>query len=142
MILRAGCGRPLDPASRDAALSLCGAVRESDLRHGVAPAMLRSALEAAFEQTLWSPLSSSKTCRKCWYVNETLGAGRLFTCSACGHMDDRESNATGNILDEFVRKPGSFSSDKRVCAKLAEKKEQEALEISESSKSNRAGQSA
>jgi transposase len=100
---------------------------KNDLRFLAAPAMLRSALEACFteekgKQILWTSMASSKTCSKCWSANEALGAQRTFTCATWGHTDDRESNATANIMGEFLRKPGMFSADKKVAERLAAKK--------------------
>jgi transposase len=93
--------------------------------------MLRSALEDCFTQekgkrVLWTSLASSKTCSNCLKPNEGLGASRTFTCNDCGHTDDRESNATANVLGQFLRKPGSFSADKKVAERLATKNEETA----------------
>jgi transposase len=99
---------------------------KNEVRFLAAPAMLRSALEACFteekgKRVLWTSLASSKTCSKCWKPNEGLGSSRTFTCKDCGHTEDRESNATANVLGEFLRKPGSFSADKKVAERLATK---------------------
>jgi hypothetical protein len=104
------------------------------LRQAASPAMLRSALTAAFAQTLWATIASSRTCRQCLHVNEKLGAGRTFECANCGHKADREENATGNIIDAYLRTPGQFSSSKKVSQTLTEKKEAESLEIAEATK--------
>ena len=106
----------------------------NDVRFLAAPAMLRSALEACFceakdKRTLWTSLASSKTCSACGHVGETLGASRRFECAVCGHKDDREANATQNVLNEFLTKAGSFSADKKVAEKLAKKKLDEATEL-------------
>jgi hypothetical protein len=103
---------------------------KNGIRFLAAPAMLRSALEDCFTQekgkrVLWTSLASSKTCSKCWKPNDALGASRTFTCPACGHTADRESNATANVLGQFLRKPGSFSADKKVAERLTTKKAEE-----------------
>lgn len=102
---------------------------KNDLRFLAAPAMLRSALEACFtaekgKRILWTSMASSKTCSKCWSANEA-SPRRTFTCTNCGHTDDRESNATANIMGEFMRKPGMFSADKKVAERLSAKKAEE-----------------
>jgi putative transposase len=44
----------------------------------------------------WFP--SSKLCRLCGAVNDTLAlADRLFTCTACGHTEDRDIHAAKNL---------------------------------------------
>ena len=106
---------------------------KNDVRFLAAPAMLRSALEACFceakgKRVMWTSLASSKTCAKCQVAGPTLGASRTFTCTMCGHTDDRESNATKNVMQEFLQRPGSFSADKKVAEKLAKKKEEEAAQ--------------
>jgi hypothetical protein len=100
---------------------------KNDVRFLAAPAMLRSALEACFceakgKRVLWTSLASSKTCSACQFVNETLGSSRAFKCADCGHEDDREANATQNVMNEFLQRPGSFSADKKVAEKLAKSK--------------------
>jgi hypothetical protein len=114
----------------------------NDVRFLAAPAMLRSALEACFceakaKRTLWTSLASSKTCSACGHVGETLGASRKFECAVCGHKDDREANATQNVMQEFFGsesrhlepRNGSFSADKKVAEKLYKKKLDEAVEM-------------
>jgi len=106
----------------------------NDVRFLAAPAMLRSALVACFceakgKRTLWTSLASSKTCSHCEHVGETLGASREFLCAICGHKDDREANATQNVLNEFLTKPGSFSADKKVAERLYKKKAEETAEL-------------
>jgi putative transposase len=44
----------------------------------------------------WYP--SSKTCGKCSHVKESLSlAERVFHCDQCGHTEDRDVNASGNL---------------------------------------------
>jgi hypothetical protein len=62
---------------------------KGDVRFLAAPAMLRDALVAAFETTLWNSMASSKTCSACGAINEKLGASRTFECTACGHTDEQ-----------------------------------------------------
>jgi len=117
---------------------------KGDVRFLAAPAMLRSALEAAFHESkgkrvLWASIASSKTCSKCWELNETLGAARTFVCPACGHTADREANAVANIMGEFERKPGTFSGDKKTAERLASKKAEEAAEIAKSAAAQASG---
>jgi hypothetical protein len=107
---------------------------KNEVRFLAAPATLRSALEAAFDESkgkrvLWASIASSKTCSVCWERNEELGAARTFVCPACGHTADREANACANIMGEFERKPGTFSADKKVAERLASKKAEEAKEL-------------
>ena len=101
-----------------------------EIRQIAAPSMLRDSLEQKFEQSLYATaLYSSRTCSKCGHVNEALGAGRTFVCVGCGHTDDRESNATANVIKSFVNNPARFSAKRKVAEVLVEKKEQEAIEI-------------
>jgi hypothetical protein len=114
---------------------------KNDLRFDAAPSVLRDALVAAlartkvdsgknhgFKEVLYSPEGSatSKTCRPCGKQNETLGGSRTFTCE-CGYTADREENATGNLMDLFLRKPAVFSCFKKVCERLAEKTDERAV---------------
>jgi hypothetical protein len=103
-----------------------------DKRTSVAPSILRKYLIEAFkDNVLWAcSLFSSRTCSACAYVNEQLGAGRTFACSSCGFTADRESNATQNIMNAYLERPGIFSADKKVAEKLVEAKEKEAREES------------
>ena len=102
-----------------------------DVRFIAAPAMLRDALVVAFESVLWNTsVFTSRTCSaSCGHVNEKLGASRTFECVKCGHTDDRESNATQNLMNEYLNKPGSFSADKKVAERMAAAKMKEAEEI-------------
>jgi hypothetical protein len=100
---------------------------KGSLRQAASPGMLRDALTAAFQQTLWATIASSRTCRHCQAVNEQLHASRLFQCANCGYQQDREWNATGNLMDAYLRKPGEFSSSKKVSERLAERKGEEAI---------------
>ena len=74
--------------------------------------------------------ASSQTCSRCGNRNTELGMARTFTCPRCGHAEDRESNATANLIKAYVKNPGLFSNDKKAAGRLAElneKEEQEAL---------------
>jgi hypothetical protein len=97
------------------------------LRQIAAPSMFRDALEQAFARTLYATeLWSSRTCAKCEHRNEELGASRTFICK-CGYTDDRESNATKNVMNAFIANPGRFSSSRRVAEKVVNAKEEEVM---------------
>jgi hypothetical protein len=100
---------------------------KGDLRVIAAPSMFRDALEQVFARTLYATeLWSSRTCAKCGHRNEELGGGRTFTCK-CGYTDDRESNATKNIMNAFIANPGRFSANRRVAEKVVNAKEEEVM---------------
>lgn len=110
------------PAAEEGKKTMTG-----DVRQIAAPSMLRNALEQAFSRTLYvTALWSSRTCAECGQVNE-LEAGRTFACR-CGHTDDRESNATANIIKAFLANPARFSAKRRVAEKLVEKKKEDLME--------------
>jgi Putative transposase DNA-binding domain len=101
---------------------------KGDLRQIAAPSMFRDALEQVFARTLYATeLWSSRTCAKCEHRNEELGASRTFTCAECGYTDDRESNATKNIMNAFIANPGRFSANRRVAEKVVNAKEEEVM---------------
>ena len=65
----------------------------------------------------WYP--SSKLCRKCGLVNESLTLkDRLFTCSGCGHVEDRDIHAAHN-LERYPRLIGESDACGHPSAGLA-----------------------
>ncbi|MGB9072141.1 MAG: zinc ribbon domain-containing protein [Terriglobales bacterium] len=101
---------------------------KNDLRHLAAPSMLRDALEQAFDKgkVFYSSFAaSSRTCSQCGHLNEELGATRTFKCAACGYEDDREANATANVMKQFEKAPGTFSTKRKAAEKLANLNEKE-----------------
>jgi transposase len=103
----------------------------NELRYLAAPSMLRDALEQAFGKgkVFYSSFApSSRTCNQCDYLNEDIGATRTFKCVACGYEVDREGNATANVMKQFGKAPGTFSTKRRVAEKLANLNEKEEAE--------------
>lgn len=50
------------------------------------------------------PRNTSKMCNRCGFVKRVLTLNdRIFLCDSCGHEDDRDLNASKNILDKAVR---------------------------------------
>ena len=45
-----------------------------------------------------NPAYTSRTCSKCGFVNGKAKKYRIFSCSECGHIADRDVNAALNIL--------------------------------------------
>lgn len=41
---------------------------------------------------------TSKTCTECSFLNTTLGSSKKFNCVLCGNIQDRDINASRNIL--------------------------------------------
>lgn len=102
---------------------------KNDLRHLAAPSMLRDALEQAFGEgkVFYSSFAAtSRTCSQCGHLNEELGAMRTFKCAACGYENDREANATANVMKQFEKAPGTFSTKRKAAEKLADLNEKEA----------------
>ena len=65
----------------------------------------------------WFP--SSKLCRKCGLVNDSLTLkDRLFTCSGCGHVEDRDLHAARN-LERYPRLIGDSDACGHRSAGLA-----------------------
>ena len=65
----------------------------------------------------WYP--SSKLCRKCGLVNESRTLkDRLFTCSGCGHVEDRDIHAAHN-LERYPRLIGESDACGHPSAGLA-----------------------
>lgn len=53
----------------------------------------------------WFP--SSKTCRKCGCIKQDLTLqDRVFVCDECGHVEDRDQNASRNTCREGIRLAG------------------------------------
>jgi len=101
---------------------------KNDLRHLAAPSMLRDALEQAFGKgkVFYSSFAAtSRTCSQCGHLNEELGATRTFNCASCGYEDDREANATANVIKQFEEAPGTFSTKRKAAEKLANLNEKE-----------------
>jgi hypothetical protein len=104
---------------------------KNDLRHLAAPSMLRDALEQAFGEgkVFYSSFAAtSRTCSQCGQLNEELGPTRTFKCAACGYEGDREANATANVMKQFEKAPGTFSTKRKAAEKLANLNEKEGEE--------------
>ncbi len=55
---------------------------------------------------------SSKACRKCGSIKEDLTLkDRTYVCVHCGHIEDRDLNASRNILCEGLRTVGRTGTD-------------------------------
>jgi transposase len=101
---------------------------KNDLRFIAAPSMLRDALEQAFgkDKVFYSSFAAtSRTCSQCGHINEELGATRTFKCAVCAYETDREANATANVMKQFDKAPGTFSTKRRSAEKLANLNEKE-----------------
>lgn len=48
------------------------------------------------------PAYSSQTCNSCRAIDKKSRNGEVFKCSACGHVDDADHNASANILQRFL----------------------------------------
>lgn len=48
------------------------------------------------------PAYSSQTCNSCRAIDKKSRNGEVFKCSACGHVDDADHNASVNILQRFL----------------------------------------
>lgn len=49
-----------------------------------------------------SPKHTSQECRKCHHVSKGNRDGEKFICEVCGHFDDADNNAGGNIADKGI----------------------------------------
>lgn len=58
----------------------------------------------------WYP--SSKTCNHCGHKNENLSLDvREWKCGSCGNVNDRDLNASKNLLDQGLKDLFNFTSD-------------------------------
>lgn len=48
------------------------------------------------------PAYSSQTCNSCRAIDKKSRNGEVFKCTACGHADDADHNASMNILQRFL----------------------------------------
>ena len=48
------------------------------------------------------PAYSSQTCSSCGVIDKRSRNGEVFKCTACGHADDADHNASINILQRFL----------------------------------------
>ncbi|MGD9209211.1 MAG: transposase [Desulfobacteraceae bacterium] len=48
------------------------------------------------------PAYSSQTCNSCRTIDKKSRNGEVFKCTACGHSDDADHNASMNILQRFL----------------------------------------
>lgn len=48
------------------------------------------------------PAYSSQTCNSCRAIDKKSRNGEVFKCTACGHVDDADHNASMNILQRFL----------------------------------------
>jgi len=48
------------------------------------------------------PAYSSQTCNSCRAIDKKSRSGEVFKCTACGHADDADHNASMNILQRFL----------------------------------------
>ena len=48
------------------------------------------------------PSYSSQTCSSCGAIDKKSRNGEVFKCTACGHSDDADHNASMNILQRFL----------------------------------------
>ena len=48
------------------------------------------------------PAYSSQTCSSCRAIDKKSRNGEVFKCTACGHADDADHNASMNILQRFL----------------------------------------
>lgn len=48
------------------------------------------------------PAYSSQTCNSCRAIDKKSRDGEVFKCTACGHVDDADHNASMNILQRFL----------------------------------------
>ena len=58
----------------------------------------RCMLDPTTELTLVTEEYTSKTCTRCGRLNESLGGSRVFKCSMCNLICDRDVNGARNIL--------------------------------------------
>jgi putative transposase len=62
---------------------------------------LKEKAKLVHEISQWYP--SSKTCSCCGWVNKDLKlSDRIYNCSACGHVMDRDLNAAINIRNQYT----------------------------------------
>ncbi|MFB8788557.1 MAG: transposase [Potamolinea sp.] len=58
----------------------------------------------------WFP--SSKTCSKCRHVQDMKLSDRIFNCGSCGHIQDRDENASRNLENACTERCRSAPIDK------------------------------
>ena len=52
-----------------------------------------------------NPAYTSQRCRVCGHTERRNRSGDKFLCQSCGHIDNADVNAAGNILDRFLWGP-------------------------------------
>ncbi len=71
-----------------------------------------------------NPRNTSKTCNVCGNIQNILLSDRIFTCSTCGYIEDRDINASINILNRCtvgtigINAHRGFSIESRCSGKL------------------------
>ena len=58
------------------------------------------------------PAYSSQTCCSCRVIDKKSRDGEVFKCTACGHTDDADHNASMNILQRFL--DGEFTVSRSI----------------------------
>jgi IS605 OrfB family transposase len=58
------------------------------------------------------PAYSSQTCNSCRAIDKKSRNGEVFKCTACGHADDADHNASMNILQRFL--DGEFTVSRGI----------------------------